>query len=180
MALGVTPLARADTDDEKRQADQRVAELHSSLEGTSTELANAYLSLQQTQAQVPAAEAALANANAKAKAAAAHQVEVSTKLAVAKANEARAVEAAAKNAAALDATQRTLDAFAADMFQGGTSSELSVALGATSPDDFATGWCLLTRSPRRPTRRCATCRPSVPTGRPNRPISWPSARSPPS
>ena len=138
VALGVAPLARADTDDEKRQADQRVAELHSSLEGTSTELANAYLSLQQTQAQVPAAEAALADANAKAKAAAAHQAEVSTKLAVAKANEARAVEAVAKNAAALDATQRTLDAFAADMFQGGTSSELSVALGATSPDDFAT------------------------------------------
>ncbi len=138
LVLGAAPLAHADTDDEKRQADQRVAELHDALEGTSTELANAYLSLQQTQAQVPPAEAALAEANAKAKVAAAHQAEVASKLAVAKANEARAVEASAKNAATLDSTQRTLDAFAADMFQGGTSSELSVALGATSPDDFAT------------------------------------------
>ncbi|MGV1008993.1 MAG: peptidoglycan DD-metalloendopeptidase family protein [Dermatophilaceae bacterium] len=137
-ALGLAPLARADTGDEKRQADQRVAELQDALEGTSTELAKAYLSLQQTQAQVPPAEAALADATAKAKAAAAYSAEVSAKLAVAKANEARAAEASAKTAATLDTTQRTLDAFAADMFQGGSSSELSVALGATSPDDFAT------------------------------------------
>ncbi len=137
-ALGAAPLAHADTDDEKRQADQRVADLNNALEGTSTDLATAYLSLQQTQSQVPAAETALADANAKAKAAAAHNAEVATKLAVAKANEARALESSAKNAATLDSTQRTLDVFAADLFQGGASSELSVALGATSPDDFAT------------------------------------------
>ncbi len=137
-AFGAPPSASADPDAERRAADERVASLHEALEGTSTELATAYLALQQTQAQLPAAEAALADATAKAKAAQARNAEVATQLALASANEARAADAVARNTAELESVQRTLDAFAADMFQGGKDSQLSVALGATSPDDFAT------------------------------------------
>src|SRR4030095_9262845 len=60
-------------------------------------------------------------------------------LAVAQANEQRALEAQAANKTKLDETQAILDNFAADLFQGGGGgSQMSVALGATSADDFAT------------------------------------------
>ncbi len=138
LAVVLAPLARADTIDDKKKADQQVAALHAALEGTSTELATAYLKLQETKAQLPAAQARLTAANAAAKAADAHNIDVAAKLAVAKANEARAVEDGKANSQKLSTTQRTLDVFAADMFQGGSDSQLAVALGATSPDDFAT------------------------------------------
>lgn len=138
IVVALAPVTRADTVDEKKKADQQVAALHAALEGTSTELANAYVKLQQTKAQLPAAQARLDEANAQARAAETHNNDVAAKLAVAKANEARAVEAATANAQKLSSTQRTLDVFAADLFQGGSGSQLSVALGSTSPDDFAT------------------------------------------
>lgn len=138
LAVTLAPMTRADTIDDKKKADQQVAALHAALEGTSTELANAYLKLQQTKAQLPAAQDRLNQANAEAKAAEVHNNDVAARLAVAQANEARAVEAATSNAQKLSSTQRVLDVFAADLFQGGSDSQLSVALGSTSPDDFAT------------------------------------------
>ena len=58
---------------------------------------------------------------------------------MAQANEQRAVETQTANKAKLDQTQSVLDNFAADLFQGGGGgSQMSVALGATSADDFAT------------------------------------------
>lgn len=127
----------ADTGDEKRAADQKVQDLQNSLSETSSDLAQAYLALQATQAQVPAAQAALAQAQAAEQAANQRNDEVAAQLAVAQANEQRAVAAQAANATAMQQTQDTLDSFAADVFQGGTGSQLSVALGATSADDFA-------------------------------------------
>ena len=120
------------------QVDAQIEQLHDALEGTSAELAQAYLALQTVQAQLPAAEAALADAQTKARAAEKYNTEVGIQLSVAQANEARAGENLVRNEAALDSTQRVLDAFAADMFQGGGGSQLSVALGAVSADDFAT------------------------------------------
>ena len=50
-----------------------------------------------------------------------------------------AAEAQAANQVKLEQTQSILDNFAADLFQGGGGgSQMSVALGATSADDFAT------------------------------------------
>ena len=65
---------------------------------------------------------------------------MAAQLAVAQANEQRAVQQQAATQAQVESTQQTLDSFAADVFQGGGSStsQLSVAFGATSPDDFAT------------------------------------------
>ncbi len=138
-ALGLAGgAARADTGDEKRAADQQVQQLQDALEGTSTELATAYLALQATQARVPAARAALASAQTAEKAADRHNDEVAARLEVARANEARVLEATAASSQRLADTQTNLDNFAADMFQGGGGgSQLAVALGATSIDDFA-------------------------------------------
>lgn len=128
----------ADTGDDKQRADAQVQQLEDALEGTSTELVSAYQALQATAAQLPGAQIALADAQAKEKAATEHNNDVAARLAVASANEARAVETLRSNAARLQDTQSTLDNFAADMFQGGGGSQLSVALGAVSADDFAT------------------------------------------
>jgi len=137
-AVLLAPPSAADTGDEKRAADAQVADLEEQLSETSAELAQAYTALTQTQAQLPAARARLASAQSAARAAAKHNEEVAAALAVAQANAARAEEAVARNTATRDQTQRTLDAFAADLFQGGSVGQLSVALGATSADDFAT------------------------------------------
>lgn len=146
-ALGVSS-SSADTGDDKQRADVHVQQLQDALEGTSTELVNAYQAWQATAAQLPAAQIALADAQAREKAATGHNNDVAARLAVAGANEARAVETLHTNAAQLQSTQTTLDNFAADMFQGGGSSQLSVALGAVSADDFATRVVLADRSRR--------------------------------
>jgi multidrug efflux pump subunit AcrA (membrane-fusion protein) len=127
-AVLLAPPSAADTGDEKRAADAQVADLEEQLSETSAELAQAYTALTQTQAQLPAARARLASAQSAARAAAKHNAEVAAALAVAQANAARAEEAVARNTATRDQTQRTLDAFAADLFQGGSVGQLSVAL----------------------------------------------------
>ncbi|MEP6798767.1 MAG: peptidoglycan DD-metalloendopeptidase family protein [Lapillicoccus sp.] len=137
LALAI-PSVSANTSDEKQQADAKVQQLQDALEGTSTALATAYLALRATQAQLPAAQSRLATAQGLEKAADQHNDDVTAQLAIARANEARAIETASANAQKLVDTQTTLDNFAADVFQGGGVSELSVALGATSADDFAT------------------------------------------
>ncbi len=137
-AVVSAPSSSADTGDDKKKADQKVQQLHDALEGTSAELVKAYQAHQATVAQVPVAQAALTQAQNAERAALQHNDDVAAKLAVARANEARAVETLAVNAKQLDDTQSTLDNFAAEMFQSGGGSQLSVALGATSADDFAT------------------------------------------
>lgn len=138
-ALGVvSPTSGvADTGDDKRAADQRVAAAQDALEGTSAALVKAYEAYQATLARVPAAQRALASAQALERTASQRNDEVAARLAVAQANEARAIQQVADNAVALQQTQDALDGFAADVFQGGGESQLSVAMGATSPDDFA-------------------------------------------
>ncbi len=139
-ALGI-PLATsvsADTGGDKQKVDAQVQQLQDALEGTSTALVSAYQAWQATSAKVPAAQAALASAQQREKAADERNDDVAAQLAVATADEARSVESAKTHAQELVDTQSTLDNFAADAFQGGGSSQLSVALGATSADDFAT------------------------------------------
>lgn len=153
--------ARADdVEDQKRKADQRIAALGQQLEGTSAALAKAYVNLQKTRAAIPVAQqkvaqaqAALARAQqAQAQAEAtearaiaaeekarAHNEEVAQKLAVAQANEARAADKLAKTSTQLASSQDALDAYAAEVFQGGavTESQLGMVFGSTSPQDFA-------------------------------------------
>jgi murein DD-endopeptidase MepM/ murein hydrolase activator NlpD len=141
LALGVSAAgpAAADTGDDKRAVDQQVQDIKGALDETSADLANAYTALQATQSQLPAAQAGLTLAEDAERAANQHNDDVAAQLKVAQANEQRALEAQKANQAKLDQTQTTLDNFAADLFQGGGGgSQMSVALGATSADDFAT------------------------------------------
>ncbi len=139
LGVGVATPSSADTGDDKRTADQRVSDLKAALEDTSADLSTAYLQLQATRAQLPAAQAALAQALAGEQSATQHNDTVAAQLAVAKADEARAVTDRAANAKELADSQATLDRFAADLFQGGsTGSQMSVAFGDDRADDFAT------------------------------------------
>ncbi|MEP6629255.1 MAG: peptidoglycan DD-metalloendopeptidase family protein [Lapillicoccus sp.] len=139
LGIGMAVPSSADTGDDKRSADQQVQDIKAALDDTSADLANAYLQLQATQAQLPTAQAALAQAQAAEQSATRHNDEVAAQLAVARANEQRAQGVRATNAKQLADTQSTLDNFAADLFQGGSGgSQMSVAFGATSADDFAT------------------------------------------
>ena len=139
--LGITGAvsSAADTGDQKRAVDQQIQDIQGALDETSADLANAYNALQATQSQLPAAQAALTQAEDAEHTANQHNDEIAAQLAVAQANEQRAVETQTANKAKLDQTQSVLDNFAADLFQGGGGgSQMSVALGATSADDFAT------------------------------------------
>jgi murein DD-endopeptidase MepM/ murein hydrolase activator NlpD len=141
LALGITGAvsSAADDGDRKNAVDQRIEDIKGALGETSADLANAYNALQATQAQLPAAQAALAQAEDAERTANQRNDDVAAQLAVAQANEHRAAEAQAANQVKLEQTQSVLDNFAADLFQGGGGgSQMSVALGATSADDFAT------------------------------------------
>lgn len=160
VSLGSALVARADdVQDQKRQADRRIAALGQQLEGTNARLASAYVNLEKTKAALPGAQQRLTNAQATvtraeaaktqaedtesraltAEAAArAHNEEAAQKLAVAQANEARAKEQLTKTESQLSSSQDTLDAYAADVFQGGGSeSQFGLVFGAGSPQEFA-------------------------------------------
>ena len=160
ISLGSALVARADdVQDQKQHADKRIASLGQQLEGTNAKLASAYVNLEKTKAALPAAQAALVNAQQaqaaaeQAQAAAeatearaidaetrarAHDEAVAQRLAVAEANEARATEELSKTSTDLVSSQDALDAYAAQVFQGGASeSQLGLVFGATSPKDFA-------------------------------------------
>lgn len=160
VSLTSTLVARADdVQDQKRQADKRIAALGQQLEGTNAKLAGAYVNLERTKAALPGAQQRLANAqatvtraeSAQAKAedterqalaaeaaARAHNEDVAQKLAVAKANEARATEQLSKTESQLSSSQDALDAYAADVFQGaGTESQFGLVFGAGTPQEFA-------------------------------------------
>ncbi len=140
LALGITGAvsSAADTGDQKRAVDQKIQDIQGALDEMSSDLANAYTALQATQAQLPAAQAALTQAEDAERSANQRNDDVAAQLAVAQANEQRANDAQAANKVKLDQTQAVLDNFAADLFQGGGGgSQMSVALGATSVDDFA-------------------------------------------
>ncbi len=129
--------ARADLNGDKVKADKSVQEIKDQLEGTAADLVEAFTRLQATQAQLPGAQAELDQARAIEAQAQARNDELAAALATAQANEAQAVKRLADNATSLATMQTTLDSLAADVFQGGQPSELAVAMGASSPDEFA-------------------------------------------
>jgi murein DD-endopeptidase MepM/ murein hydrolase activator NlpD len=140
VVLGSSALpmtASADINRDKVEADNQVAALKHALEETSAQLRDAYQRLQQTQTQVPAAQQRVAEAQALEAAATRRNDELAAQLKTAQQNEALAVQRIAANTKALAGMQTTLDSLAADVFQGGQPSQLAVALGASSPDDFA-------------------------------------------
>lgn len=128
----------ADPKDQKRKVDREISQLKDQLHDTSADLAAAYIALRRTQSALPAAQARLDKANGALAKADRHNDEMALALQVARANEARAVDALALTDADIADTRSRVAHFAAQMYQDQGMGQLSVALSATSPDDFAT------------------------------------------
>jgi len=140
MALAFTiraaPLGSASTVGDKKKLDADIALLRTQLEGTSKTLANAIIELHRTRAELPGAQQALTAASAAQVVADRHNADAATALALAQANEAKAVDALAQNARDTQVVQDQLGNMARDAYQQGAVSGLSIALEAQSPEDF--------------------------------------------
>ena len=129
--------AAPDPKKQKQQVDKEIAQLREQLHDTSADLSNAYIALRRTQAALPAAQAALDQATAALAKADAYNDEMAVRLEVARANEARAVDELAQTRATIKDTRSRVARFASQLYQDQGMGQLTVALSATSPDDFA-------------------------------------------
>ena len=136
FTIGAAPLGSASTVGDKKKLDADIALLRTQLEGTSKTLANAIIELHRTRAELPGAQQALTAASAAQVVADRHNADVATALALAQANEAKAVDALAQNAHDTQVVQDQLGNMARDAYQQGAVSGLSIALEAQSPEDF--------------------------------------------
>ena len=132
-----SPVAVADPGDQKGKVDREIKALRDDLDDTSAELADAYLALRRTEAQLPAARAALRSATERQAVAERRNDELETALRVAQAREASAVEQARGSRASIVEARRQVGRFAAKLYQEQGLGQLTVALGSTSPEDFA-------------------------------------------
>ncbi|MBE3076409.1 MAG: M23 family metallopeptidase [Actinobacteria bacterium] len=136
FALGLAPFSSADTGGDKKKVDAGIAQLRTDLEGTSQDLAQAFVELQRTRAELPGARQALTAADAAQGVADRHNEAVAAALAVAQANAAKAEDALVRNARDSQQVQDQLGNLARDDYQQGGVSGLSIALEAKSPEDF--------------------------------------------
>jgi len=134
--LGLAPVSSADTGGDKKKLDADIVQLRLALEDTSKILANAFVELQRIRAELPGAQQVLTEADAAQVVADRHNADVATALAVARANEAKAADALARNSRDTQEAQDQLGNMARDAYQQGGVSGLSIALEATSPEDF--------------------------------------------
>ncbi len=135
-ALGLAPVSSADTSSDKKKLDADIVQLRLALEDTSKSLANAFIELKLTKAELPGAQQELTAAEAAQAVADRHNDDVATALAIAQANEAKAADALAQNSHDAQQAQDQLGNMARDAYQQGGVSGLSIALEATSPEDF--------------------------------------------
>jgi len=134
--LGLAPVSSADTSGDKKKLDADIVQLRLALEDTSKILANAFVELQRIRGELPGAQQVLTEADAAQVMADRHNADVATALAVAQANEAKAADALARNSRDTQEAQDQLGNMARDAYQQGGISGLSIALEATSPEDF--------------------------------------------
>jgi murein DD-endopeptidase MepM/ murein hydrolase activator NlpD len=136
-STSATAPGATDPNKAKKKVDKQIDELKDELEDTSASLKAAYVALQRTQAALPVAQAALDRAEAAVSTADAYNDEMAVRLQVAQANEARAVDELAATRTKLAQTRTRVARFAAQLYQDQGMGQLSVALSATTPDDFA-------------------------------------------
>jgi murein DD-endopeptidase MepM/ murein hydrolase activator NlpD len=143
LSMGLAPISSADTSGDKKKVDAGIAALRTALEGTSQDLAAAFLDLQRTRAALPAARQTLAVADAAQTTADRDNQVMATALAIAQANAAKATDALGRNARTSQAVQDELGNLVRDDYQQGSISGLSIALEATSPQDFTNRMIML-------------------------------------
>ena len=126
---------------EQREERERVAEereqLESQLEGTSENLAAAYLALEDANARLPVAEAALAQAQEELAAAEREERAVADRLAVAETELEGLAEEMVESDAQIRATRSSIGELARTTYRGGSSlNGLSVVFNAESSEEF--------------------------------------------
>ena len=143
LSLGLVSTSSADTGGDKRKVDASIAELSSAIEGTSADLAKAVVGLRRITAVLPGVRQALVVADVTRVAADRRNQTLATALAVAQANAAKATEALRTNARESQAVADQLGNLVRNDYQHGAVSGLSIALEATSPEDFTDRLVLL-------------------------------------
>ena len=128
---------KGDPNKAKKKVDKQVEALKDHLDDLSASLKNAYLALQRTQAAIPVAQAALEKATVAQQRADQYNDQMAVALQVAQANESRAVDELAKTRADVSQSRTRVARFASQLYQDQGMGQLSVALSATTPDDFA-------------------------------------------
>jgi murein DD-endopeptidase MepM/ murein hydrolase activator NlpD len=136
LSLGLAPVSSADTAGDKKKVDANIARLSTAIDGTSQDLAKALAQLQRTNASLPGARQALTVADTEQMVADRDNQMMAAALAIAKANAAKATDALGQNARAGQAAQDQLGNLVRNDYQQGGFSSLSIALEATSPQDF--------------------------------------------
>jgi len=136
LSVGIVPVSSADTAGDKKKVDANIAQLNQAIEGTSNDLAKAWLELQRTKAVLPGALKALSAAEAARLVADTDNQTLATAVAVAQADEAKARDALGKIARDSQATRDQLGNLVRNDYQQGGVTGLSIALEATSPEDF--------------------------------------------
>lgn len=135
--------ASAGPRERKRQVDSSIQELQEALSGTSAELRAAYDALAATQAQVPGAQAALDAALAAEVAAEQHDADLAVRLEAARTMQVQARADLEESTAQIERARTDIGRMAGEVYRSGVvSPQLSIVLGAESPDDFATRYAL--------------------------------------
>ena len=135
---GVAAHAAGDPDQKRKaKVDQQIEDSKHALEETSVDFQRAYLALDATKTQVPAAQAAAAAAESARISASGRAEQAQSELAVARANEAKAEGQLATTKRQLSSSERQVADVAAQMYMQQGAGELSVAMDAESPSDFA-------------------------------------------
>jgi murein DD-endopeptidase MepM/ murein hydrolase activator NlpD len=136
-ASAVSAPRDTDPNQAKQQVDREIAALQGQLDEVGATLANAYIALRRTQAALPLAQRTVDLTTAAVTRANRDNDEMAVRLDVAKADEARAVDELTSTRQNLSDSRVRVARFAAQLYQDQGMGQLSVALSATTPDDFA-------------------------------------------
>lgn len=129
--------------EEKARVDATIDDLSEDLAGTSEELTTAYAALASAQAALPAAQQALEAAEAAEAEAERKDVELAGRLVAAQDSQTVAEQEVADSSEGIQDSEAAIGRLASEVYRSGYSSaEIQVALGSTSPDDFATRYVL--------------------------------------
>jgi murein DD-endopeptidase MepM/ murein hydrolase activator NlpD len=138
LGLPPAPSALADSvTDKKRSVDQQIGDLKDVLEGASQDLVDAAVQLKKSQLKLAQARAVLAQARAARAAAVKKDEDLAAQLAFAQAQLAKAQQEMDAERAAEQSTRAALSQLARETYVGNRMSGLSVALEATSPEEFS-------------------------------------------
>jgi murein DD-endopeptidase MepM/ murein hydrolase activator NlpD len=140
LGLAGSLSARAATDPDqqrKNRVDQQIEDSKHALEESSTDFRRAYQALNATKAKVPAAQAAATAAEAARADAEGRASQAQAELDVARANETKAEGQLAATKKRLTTSERDVADVAAQMYMQQGMGEMTVAMDAQSPSDFA-------------------------------------------